>query len=55
MPTKRERIRFAICVSDTGCDDLEVWKLYQVLPDEVASKEHYLRIVDESEIGRAHV
>ena len=39
---------FAVCVSDESSDDLETWKLYRVLPDEVAAARGYLRIVDES-------
>ena len=30
------------------CDDLEKRKVYQVLPDDKAADEGYLRIVDES-------
>jgi hypothetical protein len=40
--------RFAICVANDGCDDLEVWKLYRVLPDDTAGQENFLRIIDES-------
>lgn len=40
--------RFAICTANDGCDDLELWKLYRVLPDAKAAQEDYLRIVDES-------
>jgi len=40
--------RFAICISDEGCDDLEVWKVYKVLPDETAARDDFLRVVDES-------
>lgn len=45
---KKSKPRFAICISDQGCDDLKAWKLYRVLPDEVAAEEDHLRIVDES-------
>ena len=31
------------------CDDLEKRKVYQVLPDDKAADEGYLRIVDESD------
>lgn len=48
MATTTKRTRFAICVRADGCDDLEVWKLYRVLPDKKAAKEDFLRIVDES-------
>jgi hypothetical protein len=39
---------FALCVEDGGMEDLEVRKLYQVLPDREAAREGYLRVVDES-------
>ncbi len=45
---KRGKPRFAICVNNTGCEDLDVWKVYRALPDKVASDEAHLRIVDES-------
>jgi hypothetical protein len=48
MVKKTIKHRFAICVSDTGCDDLKVWKIYRVLPDAKAEKEQFLRVVDES-------
>lgn len=40
-------MNFAICVSGEGADDLEVWKLYRVLPDDQAAREDSLRVVDE--------
>lgn len=39
---------FALCVEDGGMEDLEVRKVYQVLPDREASREGYLRVIDES-------
>jgi hypothetical protein len=39
---------FALCVEDHGMEDLEVRKVYQVLPDREAHREGYLRVVDES-------
>jgi hypothetical protein len=39
---------FAVCVSNDGCDDLSVGMLYRVLPDEAASGEGLLRVVDDS-------
>jgi hypothetical protein len=38
---------FALCITNAE-PDLELRKVYQVLPDESAAKSHYLRIVDES-------
>lgn len=37
-----------LCIRNEGCDDLELRKLYQVLPDASAEKKNYLRVVDES-------
>jgi hypothetical protein len=48
MTKKNQKSRFAICISNHGCDDLEIWKLYRVLPDPKAAKEDLLRVVDES-------
>ncbi|MEM2126317.1 MAG: hypothetical protein QXQ53_07980 [Candidatus Methanosuratincola sp.] len=43
----RHHTRFAVCVTDKE-PDLEPGKLYLVLPDERASQEGYLRVIDES-------
>jgi len=40
--------RFVVCVRNDECDDLELRKVYQLLPDRKAAREGYLRIVDES-------
>ncbi len=40
--------KFVLCVSNKECEDLEVRKIYQVLPDKRASKDGYIRVVDES-------
>ena len=45
--TRRKRL-FLLCVRNKGCDDLELRKLYEQLPDAVAADEGYLRVVDES-------
>ncbi len=39
---------FAMCVEDGGMEDLEVRKVYQVLPDREASREGYVWVIDES-------
>ncbi len=41
-------IRFAICVDNDRCEDLELLKLYQVLPDDVAAQKKFIRVIDES-------
>lgn len=40
--------RFALCIENSDCEDLEKRKIYQILPDEEAAHEGYLRVVDES-------
>ncbi len=39
---------FALCIDDRGCEDLEIRKVYAVIPDESAAKDGYLRVTDES-------
>ncbi len=48
MTTQRKEQKFAICVRNDECDDLELRKIYQTLPDQRATKDGYLRVVDES-------
>jgi len=48
MAKMQTRPKFVLCVASEGCDDLQVWKLYRVLPDSAAATEGYLRVVDES-------
>ncbi len=40
--------QFVICVRNEGTEDLEPRKIYEVLPDESASRSGYLRVIDES-------
>ena len=48
MVTSKKRVGFAICVADEGYDDVEVWKVYQVLPDAKAAGVGCIRVIDES-------
>lgn len=48
MFTTRKRVEFAICVANKGYDDLEVWKVYRVLPDARAAAVGCVRVIDES-------
>lgn len=48
MRRKKAEPRFVVCVRNEDCEDLELRKLYQVLPDESAAEDGYLRIIDES-------
>jgi hypothetical protein len=44
---KKNEIKFAVCINDSE-PDLELRKIYKVLPDETAAKDQHLRIIDES-------
>ena len=48
MARAKENNKFAVCVENKDCEDLEKRKIYQVLPDDDAEEEGYLRVVDES-------
>ncbi len=41
-------IQFAICIAGHKSEDLEVWKVYRVLPDAKAVEVGCLRVIDES-------
>ena len=40
--------RFAICIRNEECEDLELRKVYQILPDKRAYRDGYIRVIDES-------
>jgi len=48
MKTKTNEPKFVVCVRNHDADDLEIRKIYQVIPDEAASTDGLLRVVDES-------
>ena len=48
MGRKKQTPQFVLCIRNEGCDDLELRKVYQVLPDASATDEGYLRLIDES-------
>lgn len=43
------KTQFALCIKNEGCEDIEKRKFYQILPDEKAASEGYLRVIDESQ------
>lgn len=43
-----EHIRFGVCIHNQGCEDLQLRKLYEILPDEAAEKSGLVRVVDDS-------
>ena len=48
MAKMKSKVKFALCVENRDCADLEKRKIYRVLPDADAASEGYLRIVDDS-------
>ena len=48
MKGKPSESRFALCLENSECEDLEKRKIYQILPDAEAAQEEYLRVVDKS-------
>ncbi|MBM3237279.1 hypothetical protein FJZ31_13380 [Candidatus Poribacteria bacterium] len=48
MKSHNTELRFVICIKNEDCEDLELRKIYQVLSDEAAAEDNYLRIIDES-------
>ena len=48
MGRKKGNQTFALCIGNKDCEDLEIRKIYQVLPDDDAEKEGYIRVIDES-------
>lgn len=48
MKDNISKTRFVVCIKNDECEDLELRKIYEVLPDEKAAEDDYIRIVDES-------
>ena len=45
---KRHKKQLAICIRNKGAEDLEIRKVYRVLPDARAAKDGLIRVIDES-------
>lgn len=41
-------LKFVVCLRNEGCDDLSLRKIYQILPDETATEDNYIRVIDDS-------
>ena len=48
MATVSTAHSFAVCVDDEGVEDISRGMVYRVLPDEKATREGFIRIVDDS-------
>lgn len=44
----KARDRYVVCIEKGDVEDLEIRKLYRLIPDEAASARGHLRVVDES-------
>ena len=47
MPRNKQK-QFVLCVKNDDAEDLDLRKLYEVLPDRKAAQDGYLRVIDES-------
>jgi hypothetical protein len=47
MPRNKQK-QFVLCVRNDDAEDLDLRKVYEVLPDRKASQDGYLRVIDES-------
>jgi len=48
MTAKNEETGYVLCIDNRDSEDLEKRKIYQILPDDDAKQEGYLRVIDES-------
>jgi hypothetical protein len=48
MASERKKTTFVVCIRNDACEDLELRKVYVVLEDTKATKEGYMRVIDES-------
>jgi hypothetical protein len=48
MHTAESSVQFAICIAAEEDGDLEIWKIYRVLPDPKAMEVGCFRVIDES-------
>lgn len=44
----RTEVRFGVCIKNEDCADLELCKIYEILPDQKAAEDDYVRVIDES-------
>jgi hypothetical protein len=48
MKKYKKQIKSVLCIRNEGCEDLQPRKIYQVIPDDSASVDGYMRVIDES-------
>ncbi len=48
MTQEKQATHFVLCIRSEDCEDLEARKVYRLLPDETATRDGYVRVIDES-------
>ena len=48
MAKPHRKKQFLLCIRNKGCEDLQIRKLYECLPDRRGAEEGYVRVVDDS-------
>jgi hypothetical protein len=48
MKRMKQSSKYVVCLQNEGCEDLALNKIYEVLPDESAARDDYIRVTDES-------
>ena len=48
MKENGAKTQFVVCIKNDDCEDLEIRKIYEVLPDEKAAEDDYISVIDES-------
>lgn len=48
MKRRTAQPQFVLCIRNEDCEDLEPRKVYQILPDEAAAADGFIRVIDES-------
>ncbi|HXD29899.1 MAG TPA: hypothetical protein VN643_02205 [Pyrinomonadaceae bacterium] len=48
MKSRNSNLPFGICARNVDCEDLELRKVYRLLPDDAAAADGYIRVIDES-------
>lgn len=46
MKSEKSEPQFGICVCNDDCEDLELRKVYRILPDDAAALDGYIRVID---------
>lgn len=48
MSQTQQASGYVVCTRNEGCDDLDRLKVYRTIPDEPASDQGFLRVIDDS-------